>query len=139
MSAEDGSITGNVSQMENVDPFLWNVDEDDEAHGVIYWPELCGPDRPFWNTSQSWHTDTPSLSACFRTAVWSVPPFVYFWLLLPFYIRYVRRAKGRDIPLSTLALAKFIALLALTGVAAMDTAYFALGANVRTMTHGLLI
>lgn len=130
MSAEDGSITGNVSQMENVDPFLWNVDEDDEAHGVIYWPELCGPDRPFWNTSQSWHTDTPSLSACFRTAVWSVPPFVYFWLLLPFYIRYVRRAKGRDIPLSTLALAKFIALLALTGVAAMDTAYFALGANV---------
>ncbi|TRY74646.1 hypothetical protein TCAL_01629 [Tigriopus californicus] len=127
------SLSPNASQMASTTlapPYVWNGDEEEQAHGVIYWPELCGSDRPFWNTSQSWHTETPSLSACFRTCVWSVPPFVYFWLFLPFYIRYVRRAKGRDIPLSTLALAKFIVLLALAGVAAMDTAYFALGSSV---------
>ena len=49
---------------------------------------LCG-NISFWDQDLTWNTDLPIFSRCFRRAIFTMFPMAVFWLILPFYVRYL--------------------------------------------------
>lgn len=96
----------------------------------LYLPWLCGQEEPFWSSGVSWETSNPTLSSCLRKASWTFPPFLIFWLILPWEIRKLFRSTSRDIPLTFLGVSRVLAALFLLLIAIIDLFFWALDEEV---------
>jgi hypothetical protein len=104
----------------------------------LYLPWLCGQHDPLWNANVSWDTSNPTLSSCFRKCWWTFPPFLTFWLIVPWEVRKLFRSLSRDIPLTCLGLCRVFACLLLLVLAIIDLFFWALGDKVRSDKSVLL-
>ena len=107
--------------------------KDGEGNGMIYATWLCGKDRPLWNDSLTWstgHDRNPDITPCFRSILWTGPPFaIFFLILLPIELRLLFRSGSRDIPLGTISVVKTLAAVVIIALATMDLAYEALNSK----------
>jgi uncharacterized metal-binding protein len=66
------------------------------------------------------------ITPCLRTSIWAFLPFALFYLWLPFHVRSLFRSQSRNIPVSTLSIAKVVSLIVLIAVAVMDLFFWLL-------------
>ncbi|XP_063816842.1 ATP-binding cassette sub-family C member 3 isoform X2 [Pseudophryne corroboree] len=60
----------------------------------------------FWDSNLTLYTDNPDLTPCFQNTVVAWIPCIYLWVMLPFYIIYLKYNKKGYIVLSKLSKAK---------------------------------
>ncbi|KAM9296382.1 ATP-binding cassette sub-family C member 3 [Gastrophryne carolinensis] len=60
----------------------------------------------FWDSNLTLYTDNPDLTPCFQNTVVAWLPVIYLWLMMPFYIIYLRYNRRGYIVLSLLCKAK---------------------------------
>lgn len=101
---------------------------DSSSSEAIYLTWLCGEDEPFWNDS-FWMEKQPYFTSCFSQAVWSIPPALIFWLLLPIYAITLRKPRARG-PLGALSVSKAVLLSFLAVLGLTDLLYAALSEKV---------
>ncbi|KAM4715891.1 ATP-binding cassette sub-family C member 3 isoform 2-T2 [Anableps anableps] len=63
---------------------------------------LCGPNLPFWEPNQTFHTDRPDLSECFQLSVLAWLPCIFLWAASPFYVYVLKRSSRGYIMMSLL-------------------------------------
>ena len=103
----------------------------DTMEQPLYLPWLCGKEDALWNSADSWETSNPTLSSCFRKSFWTFPPFILFWLLLPWEFRKLFRSTSRGIPLTCLNLSRVLATIFLLVLAIIDLFFWGLDDKVR--------
>ena len=64
------------------------------------------------------------VTRCLRSAVWTFPPFILFYVLLPIHTRQLFRSQARNVPMSRLSVAKVVALVILIAVTVMDLCFW---------------
>lgn len=68
---------------------------------------------PLWDPGRTWNTDLPELTPCFENTILVWIPVILLWLLAPFNF-YRRRSKdSTGLPLTVLALVKYVFTLCL--------------------------
>ncbi len=103
-----------------------DLDDGSPSSLVVRAEWLCGwTGVVFWNTSSAWDVPVPLVSTCFQAALWTFPPVLIFWSLLPFSLwstlaRRRRSVNPRAIKWSILFIAKMTITTGLTVVAIWD-------------------
>ncbi|XP_020669780.3 ATP-binding cassette sub-family C member 6 isoform X1 [Pogona vitticeps] len=74
---------------------------------------LCGsreedPAAKLWDWNQTWHTDTPSFTSCFRSTILVWIPCIYLWISFPFYHLYLQKSSRGYIRMSAIFKAKMV-------------------------------
>lgn len=64
---------------------------------LIRFDAMCGPfNSPFFNQTESWDTEDPDISSCFRKTILMWIPCAFFWLWLPLRLKQLMHKRGRS-------------------------------------------
>ena len=77
---------------------------------AVYYPDLCGPDEPFWDANLTWYTETPSVPNCLqKTALLWLPCLLLFLVGVPSLLcTAASPRKSRTLPTSSIFVARAV-------------------------------
>ena len=90
--------------------------------GVILAAPYCAADDPLWNSSVSWHTNSPDFTPCFEMTFLAGVPCAFLLVAFPFHFSHLRATNRGVIPRSFLHVGKLVALILMLFLTLMDFA-----------------